>query len=69
MKLIKRLFTKNNKIKPMQSNGRPRIDLSINKIIELKEQGVSVNKIAKILGVSEKTIRNRLKEIKTSDKI
>lgn len=68
MKLIKRLFIKNKKIKPMQSNGRPRIDLAINKIIELKEQGISVNKIAKILGVSEKTIRNRLKEIKTSDK-
>jgi DNA invertase Pin-like site-specific DNA recombinase len=42
-------------------DGRPKLELDIEKIKEMKKQGFSNVDIAKIFNVSEGTIRNRLK--------
>ena len=44
--------------------GRSKVDLNIDLIINLKNKGFSNVKIAEYMGVSEGTIRNRLKNFK-----
>ena len=44
--------------------GRSKVDLNIDLIINLKNKGFSNVKIAEYMGVSEGTIRNRLKNYK-----
>lgn len=56
---IKRL----EKFKINMGKGRSKVDLNINLIIDLKNKGFSNIKIAEYMGVSEGTIRNRLKTI------
>jgi DNA invertase Pin-like site-specific DNA recombinase len=53
------------KRKPLiNPNGRPRAELDLNLILELKKQGKSNREIARQLKVSEGTIRNRIKTLK-----
>lgn len=56
---IKRL----EKFKINMGKGRSRVDLNINLILDLKNKGFSNIKIAEYMGVSEGTIRNRLKTV------
>ena len=56
---IKRL----EKFKINMGKGRSKVDLNINLIFDLKNKGFSNVKIAEYMGVSEGTIRNRLKTI------
>lgn len=44
-------------------NGRPKLTINELKLLHLKEGGKSNREIARILGVSEATIRRRLKEL------
>ena len=57
---IKRL----EKFKINMGKGRSKVDLNINLILDLKNKGFSNVKIAEYMGVSEGTIRNRLKNFK-----
>ena len=57
---IKRL----EKFKINMGKGRSKVDLNINLILTLKNKGFSNVKIAEYMGVSEGTIRNRLKNYK-----
>lgn len=57
---IKRL----EKFKINMGKGRSKVDLNINLILDLKNKGFSNVKIAEYMGVSEGTIRNRLKNYK-----
>ena len=57
---IKRL----EKFKINMGKGRSKVDLNINLILTLKNKGFSNVKIAEYMGVSEGTIRNRLKNFK-----
>lgn len=53
------------KPKPLiNPNGRPRAELDLNLILELKKQGKTNREIARQLKVSEGTIRNRIKTLK-----
>ena len=46
-----------------EKTGKPKLNLDLNLIRQLKSEGVSNREIARRLGVSEGTIRNRLKEL------
>lgn len=60
---LRRLFKNEPKKKPFKnSNGRPKIELDKDQILLWKLAGKSNSEIARELGVSEGTIRNRLKE-------
>ncbi len=61
---LRRLFKNEPKKKPFKnSNGRPKIELDKDQILLWKYgAGKSNSEIARELGVSEGTIRNRLKE-------
>ena len=65
--LLKRFF-KNEKIEELwrggNPNGRPKLTINELKLLHLKDAGKSNREIARILGVSEATIRRRLKEQK-----
>lgn len=52
------------KFKINMGKGRSKVDLNINLILTLKNKGFSNVKIAEYMGVSEGTIRNRLKNYK-----
>lgn len=60
--LFRKLLVKLGLKKQPDPGGRPRAQLYYFEIDELKKSGKSNRQIAKILGVSEKTIRNRLKD-------
>ncbi|WP_427109021.1 helix-turn-helix domain-containing protein [Lysinibacillus xylanilyticus] len=45
------------------SNGRPKVTINISKLLHLKDAGKSNREIARILRVSEATIRRRLKDL------
>lgn len=51
------------KIKKPNPAIKPKLDLDLNLISELKKKGISNREIAKRLNVSEITIRRRLKEM------
>ena len=68
MKSILQKFLRKEEKKPLiNPNGRPKIELNLIRIKKMHEIGKSNRQIAKKLGVSEKTIRNRLKEIYSED--
>lgn len=54
-KIIKREF------KPIESPAAKKMELDVQKIVYMKDAGMSNRQIAKRLNVSEGTIRNRLK--------
>ena len=60
--LFRKLLVKLGIKKPPDPGGRPRAKLYYFEIDELKKSGKSNRQIAKLLNVSEKTIRNRLKD-------
>ncbi|QPQ28858.1 helix-turn-helix domain-containing protein [Lysinibacillus sp. JNUCC-51] len=45
------------------SNGRPKVTINKSKLLHLKDAGKSNREIARILRVSEATIRRRLKDL------
>ena len=45
------------------SNGRPKVAINELKLLQLKDAGKSNREIARILRVSEATIRRRLKDL------
>ena len=59
--MIKRFFKKQTTTFS-NPNGRPKIKLDMKKVLLLKDVGKSNYEIAIIMGVSEATIRRRLKE-------
>lgn len=58
---IKGIFKKKEQKDFGNPNGRPQIPLDADKIADFKRLGKSNREIAKLLGVSEATIRRRLK--------
>jgi len=69
--LLKRFF-KNNKHEKNDEkwrggnpNGRPKLSINESKLLHLKDAGKSNREIARVFGVSEATIRRRLKENKS----
>lgn len=48
-------------------NGGPRKDITIEEILDMKKEGMSNRKIAKLKRVSEGTVRNRIKEFKANE--
>ena len=62
LKLLEEI-KKLEKFKINMGKGRSKVDLNINLIFDLKNKGFSNFKIAEYMGVSEGTIRNRLKTI------
>lgn len=61
IKIFKKFFKKQATIFS-NPNGRPKIKIDMKKVLLLKDVGKSNYEIAKIMGVSEATIRRRLKE-------
>lgn len=62
-----RLFKKAKKPKIFKNDdGRPKLYVDSEQIMELKQQGKSNREIARIFGCSEGTIRNRLSEDKSA---
>ena len=64
--MLRKLLRKIGLIKPKKlanPEGRPPKDLDLDTIYDLKKKGVSNRQIAKQLGVSEGTIRTRIKQI------
>ncbi len=62
--ILAKLISKQKQKRPLiNPYGRPKINLDLTKIKRLHEIGESNRQIAKKMNVSEKTIRNRLKEI------
>lgn len=53
---------KNEEWRGGNPNGRPKVPINELKLLHLKDAGKSNREIARILGVSEATIRRRLKE-------
>ncbi|MFF2796383.1 helix-turn-helix domain-containing protein [Lysinibacillus xylanilyticus] len=47
------------------SNGRPNVTINKSKLLHLKDAGKSNREIARILRVSEATIRRRLKDLES----
>lgn len=54
--------------KPLKATKTRKVEIDINDIMELKKQGFSNVKIAKKFGVSEATIRRRIKENNQNEK-
>lgn len=61
--ILQKFLGKEEKKPLINPNGRPKIELDLRIIKKMHEIGKSNRQIAKKMGVSEKTIRNRLKEI------
>lgn len=59
---ITSLFKKESKKTFGNPDGRPKIEISEKRLLYMKDSGKSNREIAKIIGVSEATIRRRLKE-------
>lgn len=55
---------KNEEWRGGNPNGRPKVAINELKLLHLKDTGKSNREIARILGVSEATIRRRLKGLK-----
>lgn len=53
---------KNEEWRGGNPNGRPKVPINELKLLHLKDAGKSNREIARIFGVSEATIRRRLKE-------
>lgn len=67
---IKRAFRKLGiiKSKPLvNSNGRPKLNVSADEIFVLHCRGLSNCEIARKFGISEGTVRNRLKKVSKSE--
>jgi len=64
--LLKRFFKNKNdeKWQGGNPNGRPKLTINELKLLHLKDAGKSNREIARLLGVSEATIRRPLKELK-----
>lgn len=66
--MLKRFF-KNEKKEELwrggNPNGRPKLTIDEFKLLSLKDAGKSNREIARLFGVSEATIRRRLKEDKS----
>lgn len=60
---MRRLFGKTKKITFSNLEGRPCLDLSLDRLQAFKNVGKSNREIARIFGCSEATIRNRIKEL------
>ncbi|MFJ3390383.1 MULTISPECIES: helix-turn-helix domain-containing protein [unclassified Lysinibacillus] len=54
---------KNKEWRGGNSNGRPKVAINESKLLHLKDAGKSNREIARILRVSEATIRRRLKDL------
>ena len=54
---------KNKEWRGGNSNGRPKVAINELQLLHLKDAGKSNREIARILGVSEATIRRRLKDL------
>lgn len=64
--MMKRLFGKTKKTTFSNPDGRPRLELDLERLQELKIAGKSNRELAHIFGCSEATIRNRIKQIKSA---
>jgi DNA-binding CsgD family transcriptional regulator len=65
--LLKRFFKSEKKEEQWRGgnpNGRPKLTINELKLLHLKDAGKSNREIARLFGVSEATIRRRLKEKK-----
>ncbi len=67
--MLKRFFKNNEKKDELwrggNPHGRPKLTINELKLLHLKDAGKSNREIARIFGVSEATIRRRLKENKS----
>ncbi|MDM5250987.1 MULTISPECIES: helix-turn-helix domain-containing protein [unclassified Lysinibacillus] len=63
LKKFLRSKKKNEEWRGGNPNGRPKVAINELKLLHLKDTGKSNREIARILGVSEATIRRRLKDI------